>query len=374
MNQIARVAAWVEAEAPILWLLGKTQAGKTSIVAQITGQARDQIGNGFEPFTAESRLYAFPETRPVLRFLDTRGLGDRLDPEAFDASRLARALSQVLLVVVRAEDLALEELLQLTATLRRAHPGWPLIVAQTCLHQLYPPGVSHPLPYPYQGDAADFELERLPDGLRRSLQAQRRLFQSLPGTQPQFVPVDFTRPEQGVAPCDYGAAAFWAVLEQVLPEVVADLKTAASHPDETGQRQRLILPWALAAATANAVPVPVLGGLGSASVQAAMVAAIARSVGLADSRDAWKELLSTLGGGFALGYGGSWLAQQVLKLGIGWGSALSASWTFAVTWAIGEVALLLFSEQAAGRTPDREQLRAQYRAAYARALHQARQR
>ncbi|EIC21872.1 GTPase family protein [Thiorhodovibrio frisius] len=376
-GQIERAAAWVEADAPVIWLLGKTQAGKTSIVAELTGQAGDQIGNGFEPFTAHSRLYAFPEQRPVLRFLDTRGLADTAVDAPFDELRAAERQAHVLLLIARAEDLALDELLVLARKLRRAHPDWPLIVAQSCLHQLYPitdgpTGSGHALPYPFTGTEADFHLEPLPDALLRALRAQRLLFAELPGTAPVFVPLDFTRPEQGLAPVDYGASALWAALERLLPEVVADLKIAAHQPNDERRRRRLILPWALAAASANAVPVPVLGGLGSASLQAAMVAQIARAAGLDNSRDAWKELISTLGGGFALGYGASWLAQQVLKLGIGWGSALTASWTFALTWAIGEVAMLLFAEQAAGRTPNREALRAHYRAAYKGALQRAR--
>ena len=41
---------------PLIWLLGKTQAGKTSIVAEITGEAVDQVGCGFVPVTKHSRI------------------------------------------------------------------------------------------------------------------------------------------------------------------------------------------------------------------------------------------------------------------------------------------------------------------------------
>ena len=71
--------AWVDADAPVLWLLGKTQAGKTSIVAEVTGQGHDEVGRGYRPMTLESRVYAFPPEQPVLRFLDTRGLADSTD-------------------------------------------------------------------------------------------------------------------------------------------------------------------------------------------------------------------------------------------------------------------------------------------------------
>lgn len=378
-NPIDRATRWVEAEAPVIWLLGKTQAGKTSIVAELTGQARDQIGNGFEPFTARSRLYAFPEQHPVLRFLDTRGLADSELEAPFEQLREAERQAHLLLLVVRVEDLALEEVMAharrldrlMRRVLSRRHGDWPLLIAQTCLHQCYPPGTGHVLPYPFTGDDADFRVTALPDALLWPMRAQRRLLADLPGPPPVFIPLDFTRPEQGFPPTDHGATRLWSELERWLPEVVAELKLAALGLDDA-RRRALILPWALAAASANAVPAPVLGGLGAASLQAVMVARIAAAAGIEDSRDAWQELLSTLGAGFALGFGGSWLAQQVLKLGIGWGSALTASWTFALTWAIGEVALRLFSEQAAGRTPDPKVLRAHYRMAYRQALRRAR--
>jgi uncharacterized protein (DUF697 family) len=371
-TRIDRAATWVEAEAPVIWLLGKTQSGKTSIVAELTGQARDQIGNGFEPCTAHARLYGFPEQHPVLRFLDTRGLADTDLAAPFSELHEAERQAHLLLLVVRVEDLALDELFAHARRLRRLHRDWPVILVQTCLHQLYQAGSGHPLPYPFSGEESDFQLHSLPDSLLRAMRAQRLLFADLPGAPPVFVPIDFTRLEQGMVPTDYGAALLWRRLEQVLPDVVAELKAAATGLHDEGRRRRLILPWAVAAASANAVPVPVLGGLGSASLQALMVARIAEAAGVDDSRDAWKQLLSTLGAGFALGYGGSWLAQQALKLGIGWGSALTASWTFALTWAIGEVAIHLFSEQAAGRTPDPVALRAHYRDAYRRALRRAR--
>jgi uncharacterized protein (DUF697 family) len=80
--------------------------------------------------------------------------------------------------------------------------------------------------------------------------------------------------------------------------------------------------------------------------------------------------VSALGSGFLLGFGGSWSAQQVLKLGLGWGSAIVASWTFAITWAIGEVGLYYFSAKLAGEEPDQAALRERYQ----QGLREARER
>ncbi|MCB1822073.1 MAG: 50S ribosome-binding GTPase, partial [Candidatus Competibacteraceae bacterium] len=61
---------------PVVWLLGKAQAGKTSIIHALTGSPTAEIGDGFQPCTRTARFYDFPAEVPVVRFLDTRGLGE----------------------------------------------------------------------------------------------------------------------------------------------------------------------------------------------------------------------------------------------------------------------------------------------------------
>ena len=354
--------AWVHAQAPILWLLGKTQSGKTSIVAEITNQARDQVGRGYRPVTQESRLYAFPADQPVLRFLDTRGLADSADEAASGEIAQAREQANVLLVVVRVDDLGVQDIIDVVAESRRRHKDLPIIVAQTALHLGYGEHDGHVDPYPFDGSDADRHRRGVPVSLGDTMLAQRRLFDGIRGAPPLFVPLDFTRPEQGIAPADYGAERLWDVLAQTLPDVAARLRRSPASPNNI--RTKVMLPWAVAAAGANAVPLPVAGGLASASAQSAMVVQIAHRLGCAgDWKTLWRELAGALGAGFLAGFGGSWAAQQVLKLGLGWGTAVVASWTFAITWAIGEVALYYFSERAAGHPPDTEALRARYREA-----------
>src|SRR5579872_2345284 len=62
---------------PVFWLLGKPQSGKTSLIRALTGNTRAEIGNGIRPCTRTAREYPFPsENDCILRFLDTRGLGE----------------------------------------------------------------------------------------------------------------------------------------------------------------------------------------------------------------------------------------------------------------------------------------------------------
>src|ERR1700751_3957566 len=60
---------------PVIWLLGKTQSGKSSLIRALTGSTDAEIGNGFRPCTRTARMYSFPnEEECLVRFLDTRGL------------------------------------------------------------------------------------------------------------------------------------------------------------------------------------------------------------------------------------------------------------------------------------------------------------
>ena len=92
-NEFLRRRSELLAHAPIpcLWLLGKTGSGKTSIVRFLTGAPDAVIGKGFRPETRYSRLFSFPDEEvPIVRFLDTRGLGEAGYDAAADWRRSTR--------------------------------------------------------------------------------------------------------------------------------------------------------------------------------------------------------------------------------------------------------------------------------------------
>ena len=62
--------------APIVWLIGKVQSGKSSIIRVMTDSSAAEIGSGFKACTRTARVFDFPDEVPILRFLDTRGLGE----------------------------------------------------------------------------------------------------------------------------------------------------------------------------------------------------------------------------------------------------------------------------------------------------------
>jgi hypothetical protein len=188
------------AEAPVVWLLGKVQSGKSSIVQRLTGAAAAEIGEGFRPVTRTAQVFDFPAEAPLLRFLDTRGLGEAGYDPADDLAQ-CETKAHLVIAVLRVGDPAQGVVIDALAGIRRRHPDWPLVVAQTWLHALYAAPPRHRLPYPFTGTAADAGLAEQAPALLRALTHQRRLFQALPGTgEILFVPIDFTRPEDGLEP------------------------------------------------------------------------------------------------------------------------------------------------------------------------------
>ncbi|CAK3115041.1 hypothetical protein VCRA2133E348_720009 [Vibrio crassostreae] len=88
---------------PTLWLLGKTGAGKSSFIQAVTGDSSVEVGNGFAPCTMTAMSYAFPQDKPVMRFLDTRGLGEADYDPADDLQEIGQA-GNALVVVMKADE------------------------------------------------------------------------------------------------------------------------------------------------------------------------------------------------------------------------------------------------------------------------------
>ena len=77
--RLAEILETVRAELPTTeaLLIGKPQAGKSSIVRGLTGVSAEIVGQGFRPHTQHTQRYAYPSNElPLLIFTDTVGLGD----------------------------------------------------------------------------------------------------------------------------------------------------------------------------------------------------------------------------------------------------------------------------------------------------------
>ncbi len=126
----AEICEAVQSVRPIIWLLGKTGAGKTSLVSALTGLDTLEIGNGFVSCTKQSMAFDYPHDQPLVRFLDTRGLGEAgYDPREDIAQCAGR--SHALLVVARKDDPAQGEIADVLADILAESPQTPVGVVHT---------------------------------------------------------------------------------------------------------------------------------------------------------------------------------------------------------------------------------------------------
>src|SRR5437879_3074948 len=83
----------------------------------------------------------------VLVLVDKLGLGEGAsDPR--DDMWFCEGRSHLILAVIKTLDLEQQAVLDVIRAAKRRHPEWPVVVAQTSLHEGYAPGQRHALPYP----------------------------------------------------------------------------------------------------------------------------------------------------------------------------------------------------------------------------------
>ncbi|MEY4194050.1 MAG: hypothetical protein RLZZ226_418 [Pseudomonadota bacterium] len=344
---------------PVLWLLGKTQSGKSSIIQALTGSTRAEIGQGFRSCTRTADVYDFPdEETAFIRFLDTRGLGEvGYDPT--DDMAYCEARSSLLVITLKADDHQLDEVVKAACRIRKDHPDWPFLVVQTCLHEAYADlEQGHILPYPF----SDGELGAcVPPRLALTLSTQRSALEGLGG---RFVVIDFTRPEDGYDPVYYGLDALWAAIEDVLPAGLARLmrETLAHRQSLNDVYSRTVHPhvvgYAITAGLLGAIPVPVVNLSLVLAAQAKMLHSIASIYGVSLTARSLGEVASAVGmGGLMARYGVNELASLIP----GWGSAIAGLSSAAITYGLGKTLDFYYGQTRQGAAFSRDMLREVYR-------------
>ncbi len=323
-------------QAPVVWMMGKVQSGKSSIVHAVTGHPAAEIGSGFRSCTRTSRIFDFPENAPVIRFLDTVGF-DAVGYDPTDDLAMLEGHGHVLLAVVRAMDPAQDALLASLKTIRARRPRISIIVAQTTLHEGYPTGADHP---PYNTLMTDAALQ----DLQRSLAHQARQFEALPGSgRVVAVPLDFTREEEGYAEHRYGLDALLDALTSAGAEGMKIVVEELSRAESDGRPRRArghIIGYATVAGISDTLPL--VGAISVPTVQGKLLHSIGRIYGVKWDARTIREFAGSLGAGTVLGIGLSMGARQLGKLIPGYGQTIGAAAAgvagFAVTYALGTAA------------------------------------
>ena len=323
---VAEILETVRAELPTTeaLLIGKPQAGKSSIVRGLTGVSAEIVGEGFRPHTQHTQRYAYPSSElPLLIFTDTVGLGDVNRDTSAIIQELVGDLQQeshgarVLILTVKINDFATESLRKIAQQLRQKYPEIPCLLAITCLHEVYPSDVvDHPV-YPPDYEEVD--------------RASAAIVQAFAGLCDRSVLLDFTLEEDGYNPVFYGLEALRDTLAELLPEAEAKAIYQLLEREEVGKQigtiyrdtgRRYILPFAIMSATLAAVPLPFATMPVLTTLQVSMVTLLGKLYG--------KTLTPSQAGGIVSAIAGGFLAQaigrELVKFIPGFGSAIAAWW------------------------------------------------
>jgi uncharacterized protein (DUF697 family)/GTP-binding protein EngB required for normal cell division len=362
-EQVTEILETVRAELPTTeaLLIGKPQAGKSSLVRGMTGVSAEIVGQGFRPHTQHTERYAYPSSDlPLLIFTDTVGLGDVSNDTQAIVEELLSDLQQdqqcakVLILTVKINDFAIDALKQIARQLRQQYPSIPCLLVVTCLHEIYPPdAIDHPT-YPPSFGEVDRAFTALKEGLS--------------GLYDRAVSIDFTLEEDGYNPIFYGLEAFRDTLAELLPE--AEARAIYQLLDrKAGDRlgnlyrdvgRRYILAFAIAAATLAAVPLPLATMPVLTALQVSMITLLGQLYG--------QTLTPSQAGGVVSAIGGGFLAQaigrELVKFLPGFGSVIAASWAAAYTLALGEGACVYFGDLMGGKKPDPEKIQLAMREAF----------
>ncbi len=346
-----------EAPIPCLWMFGKTGSGKTSIIRYLTGAADAEIGSGFRPQTKRSQLYAFPdEDLPIVRFLDTRGLGEAAYDATADISQIDTD-AHLVIVTVRATDQAMAALIEPLQAIRKQNPERPILLAVTCLHDAYP-GEQHITPDPFPKDVRPLSTE-VPETLARCLSAQYDRFD---GLFDRAVPIDLTKAEDGFDVIDFGGERLKRAILDLLPAAYRQTLMQMDHVrNELGDQhrrrsERTIIAHSIVAASAAAVPVPWIDIPVVMATQSHLLHRLAADYHQKLDSATLLKLSGVLGGRIALRMG----IRELLKF-IPWvGMAVNAAAAFAFTYGSGKAASWYFREIKAGHIPTPDELQEVY--------------
>jgi len=305
---------------PVLWLLGKAGAGKSSVVQRLTGDSRAEIGNGFAPCTQTAMHYDHPAVAPVMRFLDTRGLGEAHYDPAVDL-QAARGGSHALLILTRVDDTAQDSLVEALDTLQLQSDEVAVLQVHTALHTLEPAARNRAIAHNTQA-------------IRQSL-----------GRDCKSVQIDFTHAEDGFDDPDVGLPELRDAIIDMVPELSRVLAKRTGSDEEESlflSHRREVLGYASAAAAVDVFPA--LGLFAVPTIQGKLLHALAGRYGVAWNKRIALEFVTALGSGFlyryALSLGSRQLAKLIPVYGQSAGAAAAASISFASTYAIGRAVCL----------------------------------
>lgn len=301
---------------PTLWLLGKTGAGKSSLIKALTGISKIEIGQGFRPCTDRSYSYEFPEEKPVCRFIDTRGLGEA-DYDAADDIQTLNSHANAVVVIMKLDEPEQGAVLAAVKQIRSSKKITQILLVHTGKASI---------------DSTD-ELEQCKAHNQKQVEA-------VWGKPVDSVVVELDDEQSDAG--DNRHAELIARLSELLPIVMFLHSEDASSDSEHKSfkvMQKELLWYATAAGSSDAFPA--VGLISVPMIQTKMLHSIAEHYGVRWGKKEMGELLATLGAGFGLQYSAKLGLRQLMKFipvyGQTVGAASAAAISFSSTFALGRL-------------------------------------
>lgn len=331
---------------PTLWLLGKSGAGKSSLVQKLTVSTDAELGSGFRPCTPTTRAYEFPSTMPLVRFLDTRGI----DEASFDSMpELAKlsAISQAVIVVSKLGDPAQNSIIAMLRGLKALRPSTSakeLCVVHTHIDEI--------------------EDER---NRRRLRHENHSKFEAAWGSELPFCCVDLSHPHNSDA---LGSDSLIGMLNDLIPDTIQVFEALRLRQEEAAgfaEIRSKVSRYAAAAAASDTVP---LAGLITVpAIQGKMMLSIAEACGVTWDGRLISEFATALGSSAAAKYALHLSTRQLVKAIPVWGqtlgATLAATTSYATTFALGRTLFRYLYNRSRGRIIDTNEVQLVYREALA---------
>jgi uncharacterized protein (DUF697 family) len=330
---------------PVVWLLGRTGAGKSSLIRVLTGLDEIEVGNGYASCTRTSRKFDFPTEQPLVRFLDTRGLGEAgYDPG--DDLEACDGHSHAIFVVARLDDPVQGEVSDALAEVLRRRPGMEVLLVHTGA-DLVP-------------DEAARHRARAASSARFRMAARR----DIPEVTVSLTPGGQPGPDE--------MASLTDALVETLPNAGLALREEAATDAEARafrDVRRTVLFYSGIAGGSDAFPI--IGLFSSTGVQFTMLKKLGDHYGVPVTLALVRNFASLLG----LGVGGRLLGSVALRQGgkliPGYGQTAGAiaagAFTFAATYALGRTAARYIYKLSVGEAPLKEDIQTTFREALKKA-------
>ncbi|WP_076449459.1 YcjF family protein [Roseivivax lentus] len=333
---------------PIVWLLGRTGAGKSSLIRVLTGLGAIEVGNGYAPCTRTSQSFDFPAEQPLVRFLDTRGLGEAgYDPGEDLAA--CEGHSHAVMIVARLDDPVQGEVAEALQTVVQRRPGMEILLVHTGADLL-----------------ADRSMQE------RARAANQKRFEGAAG---RAIPDVIISLPQGANPQEDELAALKDALVETLPNAGLALRQEAVTDAESrafSEVRQTVLLYSGMAGGSDALPI--LGLFSSTGLQFTMLKKLGDHYDVPVTLALARNFLSLLGVGVGGRLLGSVALRQGGKLIPGYGQTAGAvaagAFTFVATYALGRTACRYLYTLSIGGTPSREDIQATFRDALKRAGQQ----